>query len=59
MSWIDFLGALVGQVFIAGAIYGGIRADLKALGQRVAEAQAIASRAHRRIDDLMLQDRKA
>lgn len=34
----------------AGAIYGGVRADLKAMHQRIEEAAATAARAHERMD---------
>jgi hypothetical protein len=34
----------------AGAIYGGIRADLKTMHQRIAEAASSAARAHDRMD---------
>lgn len=35
----------------AGAIYGGIRADLRGMHERVAAAQDAAARAHDRIDE--------
>lgn len=37
-------------VFIGGAVYGGIRADLRSLHEQVATALKSASRAHERID---------
>lgn len=33
-----------------GAVYGGIRADLKAMHERIKAAQDAASEAHRRLD---------
>lgn len=37
-------------IFMAGAVYGGIRADIKAMHERITGAQAEAERANRRID---------
>lgn len=37
----------------AGALYGGIRADLKAMHEKVAMAASSATRAHERIDNLI------
>lgn len=34
----------------AGAVYGGIRADIKAMHQRIAGNEAAAQEAHRRMD---------
>jgi len=41
---------IVVGLLTAGGIYGGIRADLKAMHQRVAAAEAVAAEAHRRLD---------
>jgi hypothetical protein len=35
----------------AGAVYGGIRADMRNIRESVARASATADSAHRRIDD--------
>ena len=45
----DFI-QLAGILVTGGAIYGGIRADLKAMHQRVEEAMRASARAHDRID---------
>lgn len=50
----DWLLALFAQVFVAGAIYGAMKADLKALHEKVASAQATAVRANDRVDNLIL-----
>lgn len=42
----QLLYALVG----AGAVYGGIRADLRAMHERIESAERSAGRAHARID---------
>lgn len=39
---------LLGQIAVAGAIYGGIRADIRHLTQAV-------ERAHVRIDDIIME----
>lgn len=41
---------LIGIILGAGAIYGGIRADLKAMHSRIEEATAAVGRAHERMD---------
>lgn len=45
---------LVGQVIVAAGIWGGIRADLRAIHMRVAEIKSSADAAHKRLDDLLL-----
>lgn len=41
------------QLLIAGAIYGGIRADLKNVKECALAAKSIATRAHDRIDSML------
>ena len=43
-----------GYVALAGAVYGGIRSDIKSIHEQVAEAKAAAARAHERIDGLLI-----
>lgn len=40
----------VGQVVVAAAIWGGIKAEIKSLHAQVATAQKTADEAHHRID---------
>lgn len=47
-DWLIQIGA---YICVAGAIYGGIRQDIKNLHSGVSEAKAAASRAHERIDN--------
>lgn len=49
---------LVGQIFTAGAIYGGMRGDIKSLINGVKDAKDAASGAHNRIDNLILRGGK-
>jgi hypothetical protein len=44
------LAQIIYGLFLAGAVYGGIRADLKSLHERVAEIGRAVSRAHERLD---------
>lgn len=53
----EWVVQLIVYVGMAGAIYGGIRADLKNLHERVAEAKEAAVRAHTRIDSLLERGR--
>ena len=50
---MEFVLALIGQIFVAGAIYGAMRADLKAMNEKIIGAHVVASRAHERIDLLL------
>lgn len=43
------------MVLVAGAIYGGIRADIANLAEGVREAKASAQGAHQRIDAIILR----
>ena len=45
-DWLHFLGIFLG----AGAIYGGIRADLKAMHERLKDNATATERAHERLD---------
>lgn len=51
--------ALIWQIALAiltaGAVYGGIRSDLKAIHERISSASKDADEAHRRIDTILLQ----
>ena len=51
----DWVFMLVGQIFVAGAIYGAMKADLKALHEKVAASSAVAARAHERIDSMLMK----
>lgn len=55
---IESLPDLMKLVLFAGAVYGGIRADIKAIHRAVAEAQTTANAAHSRIDALLLKEIK-
>ena len=46
---------LVGQVFTAGAVYGGIRSDIRHSHAKAEAAQKSADQAHQRIDDVLLK----
>lgn len=46
-----------GYIALAGAVYGGIRSDIKYMHEQVAEAKAAAARAHERIDGLLVNHR--
>lgn len=50
----DLLIFIIGQVFTAGAIYGGIRADIKGAVREAEIAAAAAHDAHKRIDLLIM-----
>jgi hypothetical protein len=41
---------IVMALISAGAVYGGIRADLKGMHERIKAAQDAATEAHRRLD---------
>jgi hypothetical protein len=47
LLWQMFVG-----VVLAGAVYGGIRSDLKALHEHIRRVEKDADKAHERIDSL-------
>ena len=52
----DFGQVLYG-LFLAGAVYGGIRADLKAIHERISRQEDEVQHANRRIDDLLIKSK--
>jgi hypothetical protein len=53
---LDLLLAIVAQIFTAGAVYGAIRADIRAAHSTAAEAKTSALGAHKRIDHLLMKE---
>ncbi|MQY50826.1 hypothetical protein [Rhodocyclus gracilis] len=43
---------IAGLLITGGAIYGGIRADLRAMHERISDVKESAALAHRRLDQL-------
>lgn len=50
---LEWIYSLAGQLVVAGAIYGGIRADVRNLHEAVKEAKETGKEAHQRIDSLL------
>lgn len=46
IEWADYLWRVGGFLLVAGAVYGGIRFELKSNRQRAEEAHALAVGAH-------------
>lgn len=57
MDYWQIISGIVTGVFFAGAMYAGIRADLKGAIACAIEAKAEAGEAHKRIDTLLLRGR--
>lgn len=55
----DWLMQLGQYAVIAGAIYGGIRADIRNLHTQVKAAQDSAAGAHQRIDGILMKGAKS
>lgn len=55
MSDINIWQWVAGQLIAAAAIWGGIRADIKAMHARLEHAEKSVSEAHNRIDRLLEQ----
>lgn len=51
-DWVLQIGSYVA---VAGAIYGGIRADIRNLHNQVRAAHETASEAHKRIDGILMR----
>lgn len=56
-GFLGFVLHVVSMIVVAGAVYGGIRADLRHLGRMVDHAIKSADEAHRRIDDYLVRRR--
>lgn len=58
---MEFTPEMVGQVLTAvatgSAVYGGIRADIKALREKADRAQHTADTAHKRIDAIYRREK--
>lgn len=50
----EWVFQVLGAVGMAGAVYGGIRADLKDIHHRLNILHDTANEAHKRIDSLLL-----
>lgn len=55
MSTENVVVWIIGQVVVAAAIWGGIRADIRGLHERIKEAKDSTDKAHQRIDDMLQQ----
>ncbi len=53
----DWLLQAFGYFAIAGAIYGGIKADLRAMHERLETLHESANEAHKRIDSILISGR--
>lgn len=49
-NWFLFL---ISNLVIAGAVYGGIRSDLKHMRNDISRAEKISEHAHSRIDNIL------
>lgn len=49
----DNVVELVKMIALAGAIYGGIRQDIKAICERITRIEIATDQAHHRIDDVL------
>lgn len=58
MDWFtpQMLLTIAGQLVAAGAIYGGIRADLRNHHERLARVEDETERAHARMDQLLMKE---
>lgn len=54
-EWMVQIGVMV---FGSGAVYGAIRADIRAIHERVNDAKEAADEAHRRIDGLLIRGKQ-
>jgi outer membrane murein-binding lipoprotein Lpp len=54
MEVAQILAFVVGQVLVAGAIYGGIRSDIKNLCERAASNEKRSDALSARIDQLIM-----
>ena len=57
MDMLTFAATIIGEIFIAGAVYGGIRSDLRNVHKRLDSLDQACIRAHDRMDDHLEQGR--
>ena len=50
----ELIYQLLTALVLAGATYGGIRADIKAIHERLKDVKETSDEAHQRIDKLLL-----
>ncbi len=57
MDWLtpQLLVTLASQLLAAGAVYGGIRADLRHIHERIESVKEEVERAHARMDQLLMK----
>lgn len=57
MDWLtpQLLLTIAGQLVAAGAVYGGIRADLRNHHERLQRVEEETERAHSRMDQLLMK----
>ena len=53
MTDLNILTWIAGQLIVAAAIYGGIRADIRSIHQRIEHTEKSLVEAHSRIDRLL------
>lgn len=51
----EWVMQLFGMIGCAGAVYGGIRSDIKALHEKLSSVEKSTDEAHKRIDTLLLK----
>lgn len=51
MDLLNTLKEIIWPIFLAGAIYGGIRNDLRSMFQSITDLKASVTRAHDRLDE--------
>lgn len=54
-EWFYIFIAIMGQIFAAGAVYGAIKGDIKALIQTTSENRESIKKSHERIDDILMR----
>ena len=59
MGDLNGLLQVIGLILGAGAVYGGIRSDLKALHEHIRRVERDADKAHERLDHLGFGRRRA
>jgi hypothetical protein len=54
----DVTTQIVSLLLTAGAVYGAIRSDIKGIHQRITDIKASSDDAHKRLDELLMEDRR-
>ena len=55
----DTIIQIISLLFTAGAVYGAIRSDIKNIHERLSDIKSSADDAHKRLDAILMEERRS